>query len=102
MDAPLTPSCEKPIPLDPAKISSAGEMLDAHLQEKIERKKEAGLYRTLISPEGRIDFSSNDYFGLSKHEALCNLAHPDLPAGATGSRSISGNSTLAEETESAI
>ncbi len=77
-------------------------MLDALLQEKIDQKKEAGLYRTLITPEGRIDFSSNDYFGFSKHEALSNLTHPVLPSGATGSRSISGNSQLAEETEDAI
>jgi 8-amino-7-oxononanoate synthase len=75
---------------------------DLHLQKKIERKKEAGLYRTLIAAEGHIDFSSNDYFGLSKHETLRNTGQNTLPAGATGSRSISGNSQLAEETEAAI
>ena len=75
---------------------------DLHLQKKIERKHEAGLLRTLLTTEGRIDFSSNDYFGLSKHEALGQAAHNTLTAGATGSRSISGNSKLAEETEAGI
>lgn len=65
----------------------------------LEQRREAGLLRTL-PPQitDAIDFCSNDYLGLAR-----DLPHPEAyPAGATGSRLISGNSTLAEEVEQEI
>lgn len=61
--------------------------------------------RSLTEPTGRIDFCSNDYLGLSRSAGLRQAietavaAAPDLPNGATGSRLLAGNSTLAESVE---
>lgn len=74
---------------------------DEYLQQKLDEKKAIGTLRSLLCATGKTDFSSNDYFGF----ATSGLLTPDkneLPSGATGSRSITGNSQLAEETENAI
>jgi 8-amino-7-oxononanoate synthase len=84
---------------------NASQQLDAFLQKKLAERKADGLYRELICPGNTIDFSSNDYLGFSQLPELFfsekNLSEK-LKAGATGSRLISGNSALAEETESMI
>jgi 8-amino-7-oxononanoate synthase len=70
---------------------------ESELQQCIEARKKEGLYRFLPNYHEHIDFCSNDYLGLARNsypECLNNL-----PSGGTGSRLISGNSTLAEETE---
>jgi 8-amino-7-oxononanoate synthase len=84
---------------------TANEQFDQYLQQKLEEKKTAGTIRTLVYADDKIDFSSNDYFGFAKSGLLS--VNPDsyrdnLPSGATGSRSITGNSALAEETEKLI
>jgi 8-amino-7-oxononanoate synthase len=84
---------------------AANEQFDQYLQQKLEEKKTAGTIRTLVYADDKIDFSSNDYFGFAKSGLLS--VNPDsyrdnLPSGATGSRSIPGNSALAEETEKLI
>ncbi len=75
--------------------------IDAYLQELLEKRQEAGLLRKLICPENLVDFCSNDYLGFASHPLLKKI--PDnLSAGATGSRLISGNSKLAEDTEKLV
>jgi 8-amino-7-oxononanoate synthase len=72
------------------------------LAEKLNQKREAGLYRELPHFENLIDFCSNDYLGFSKILAGQNEVFLQEKSGATGSRLISGNSALAEETENLI
>lgn len=71
-----------------------------YLQEKIAGKKAEGLYRTLPHYHHLIDFSSNDYLGFARDLSADEWAGG--PSGATGSRLISGNSYLAENTEQMI
>lgn len=80
---------------------SPNQQFDEYLQQKLDEKKTAGTIRTLIYASDKIDFSSNDYFGFAQ-SGLLTLDKNELPSGATGSRSITGNSQLAEETEQLI
>ena len=82
--------------------SSANENFDHYLQQKLEEKKSIGTLRTLIHATDKIDFSSNDYFGFAQSGVLNQTEKNNLPSGATGSRSITGNSALAEQTERLI
>ena len=77
------------------------QQFDAYLQQKLDEKQATGTLRTLVYADGKIDFSSNDYFGFAK-SGLLNIDNHNLSSGATGSRSITGNSALAEETEQFI
>lgn len=77
------------------------------MQKQLDERAAAGNLRTLRTDYALIDFCSNDYLGLARSETLrgrieeaANLA--DLANGATGSRLISGNSRLAQETEEAL
>lgn len=81
---------------------TANEQFDQHLQQKLDEKKAAGTLRSLIYATGKIDFSSNDYFGFAQSGLLNSIDANALPSGATGSRSITGNSALAEATEQLI
>ena len=75
-----------------------------------ENRKITGIYRQL--PEcntpkhaRKIDFSSNDYLGLSQKKALLDAAMQSghqFGVGATGSRLLSGNNPLFETLESRI
>ncbi len=70
---------------------------------ELDRLKATGRYRVLNLPAG-IDFSSNDYLGLSSHPALRQAAIDALAdgieIGATGSRLLRGHRTAHEELES--
>ncbi len=63
------------------------------------------LRRSLKLPQGGVDFTSNDYLGLSRSGILYQMivdamaALPQKRNGSTGSRLLSGNSKLAEDTE---
>ncbi len=83
-------------------LSSPNQQFDEYLRQKLEEKKSVGTLRTLIHATGKIDFSSNDYFGFAQSGILSKVNYHNLPSGATGSRSITGNSALAEETEQLI
>ena len=84
---------------------------DAHLKAQLDAKKDKGLLRKLITVNNDlIDFCSNDYLGFASDETLTTIAENDLinsenkalKIGSTGSRLITGNSELAEETEAII
>jgi 8-amino-7-oxononanoate synthase len=49
-----------------------------------------------------IDFSGNDYLGIVKNKLIEQLIDPRLSHGSTGSRLLSGNYELIEETEKII
>lgn len=66
--------------------------MDEKLHKKLNDRIEKGTLRSLSSFEGKIDFVSNDYLGLSE----VNF-HPEK--GATGSRLISGNTLEMEQVE---
>ncbi|KAJ3040097.1 hypothetical protein HDV00_011421 [Rhizophlyctis rosea] len=90
-------------------------VLEHQLQTILTSREKRGLLRTLRpSPSSKIDFSSNDYLGLSHNPALhaqflsalsnhtTNQNTDRLPPllGSTGSRLLSGDSTLAHSLES--
>jgi 8-amino-7-oxononanoate synthase len=77
------------------------------LQERLDQRRHADSLRTLTLIDG-IDFTSNDYIGLAGSVPLQQriaqqlaLAEP-YRSGSTGSRLLSGNTSLAEELEEKI
>jgi len=78
------------------------------LTDKLEKRKEAGLYRSLSRESGLIDFVSNDYLGFVTTGKLQSwLDKQDISqmphfTGSTGSRLLSGNTEYAEALESKI
>lgn len=79
-----------------------------NLSDKLEIRRQNKSLRILPQANDLIDFSSNDYIGFSKSEAIFNETHQFLLDhnikcnGATGSRLISGNHALYTETENYI
>ncbi|GAB3933337.1 aminotransferase class I/II-fold pyridoxal phosphate-dependent enzyme [Larkinella terrae] len=78
------------------------------IQELLEKRRAAGLLRSLKKPENVLDFCSNDYLGLARSAVLRHAieeairSHSSLLNGSTGSRLLAGNSALAEELETEI
>jgi 8-amino-7-oxononanoate synthase len=72
------------------------------LSEKLQKRKEHGFLRSLTVTNAKlVDFSSNDYLGFARESSLWE--HVDLPTyGSTGSRLLTGNYSLTEETEAQI
>ncbi|MDU0371474.1 aminotransferase class I/II-fold pyridoxal phosphate-dependent enzyme [Hymenobacter endophyticus] len=77
--------------------------LHQRLAVELTRREAAGTRRRLPAPPapGLVDFSSNDYLGLSRHPRVLTAvqAAAQLPAGSTGSRLLTGNSAAAEALE---
>lgn len=79
--------------------------LPKKLEEKLENRSENQSLRILKAQQNLVDFSSNDYLGLSKSQKIFDAAHQYLEEkeivhnGATGSRLISGNHELYKTTE---
>ncbi|QEC54261.1 8-amino-7-oxononanoate synthase [Anseongella ginsenosidimutans] len=79
-----------------------------HLEQKLRERFSENKYRRLSCNSGMADFCSNDYLGFARSPALQAKIrdelgkHPGYPAGATGSRLLSGNSTYAEHLEEEI
>lgn len=77
-------------------------------QEALDKRKEAGILRTLKPKLEGIDFYSNDYLGLAGNKELQSRLllkvqeNPQLLSGSSGSRLISGNSNTVTETENYI
>ncbi|PKA82719.1 8-amino-7-oxononanoate synthase [Ulvibacter sp. MAR_2010_11] len=78
------------------------------LQKKLDERSSNGALRRMEIQNSRVDFSSNDYLGFSISEAIYEKATLLLKErklkqnGATGSRLLSGNYSLFEETEEFI
>ncbi len=79
-----------------------------NLKTKLEIRKQNQSFRELPLSNQSIDFLSNDYLGFSKSEIIFDETHQYLKDnnfrinGATGSRLISGNHILYQETEKVI
>ena len=75
---------------------------------KLEQREQNNSLRKLALSNHLIDFSSNDYLGFSKSEAIFNRTHSFLidnkiiQNGATGSRLLSGNHAVYQEAENYI
>ncbi|WP_196895929.1 aminotransferase class I/II-fold pyridoxal phosphate-dependent enzyme [Aureivirga marina] len=74
------------------------------LTDKLENRKENNAFRTLSTSSFCIDFSSNDYIGFSKNKRISERVLEKVHCfqninGSTGSRLISGNSSLHQELE---
>ncbi|MFD3003424.1 aminotransferase class I/II-fold pyridoxal phosphate-dependent enzyme [Pontibacter toksunensis] len=84
--------------------------MDLHkrLQQKLADRAAQDNLRQLKTTSGLTDFCSNDYLGLARSQKLRALIketeqqYSHLPLGATGSRLLSGNNTLFEESEKTI
>jgi 8-amino-7-oxononanoate synthase len=78
------------------------------LIQKLQQREQNGALRKLSGFNKLIDFSSNDYIGFAKSEIIFSQTHQFLRDsnikvnGATGSRLISGNHNLYQETEDFI
>jgi len=73
----------------------------AGAEAELEELRQQGLYRTL-APASGIDFTSNDYLGLSRHPALRAAvieALQSLPVGASASRLLRGSADAHGELE---
>jgi 8-amino-7-oxononanoate synthase len=75
---------------------------DSFLDKKLEERISGNYLRSLSVKKGLIDFCSNDYLGISTRQLLQEADDRQYNHGARGSRSLSGNSALAEKTESNI
>jgi 8-amino-7-oxononanoate synthase len=76
-------------------------MSEDFLHKKLNERKGQNAFRTLRLANNRIDFCSNDYLGIVKNNLL-KFDQTGLKHGSTGSRLLSGNYTLIEETEKFI
>ena len=80
---------------------------DYSMQQTLEQRKAASLYRSLQVNEGLIDFCSNDYLSFARSGQLRDLVKSYVDklnplTGSTGSRSISGNTAFAEQLETFV
>ncbi len=76
--------------------------LDEKLETALKKRRINKNLRKLSTAKGLIDFTSNDYLGLARNEELSERIHHasgNLYNGSGGSRLLSGNTDLAEETE---
>lgn len=80
--------------------------LHQRLARELAQREAAGTRRRLPAPPatGLVDFSSNDYLGLSRHPAVLAALQQAAtePAGSTGSRLLTGNSAAAENLETRL
>jgi 8-amino-7-oxononanoate synthase len=77
-------------------------MKENFLHRKLDERKEQHAFRQLrIAREGMIDLCSNDYLGIVKN-TLLRPAASSASYGSTGSRLLTGNYELIEETEQFI
>lgn len=77
-------------------------MKEEFLYKKLQERKEQNAFRQLKLPTGKIDFCSNDYLGIVKNKLLEGNQSQDFSHGSTGSRLLTGNHFLTEDTERSI
>ncbi|MCE2613376.1 8-amino-7-oxononanoate synthase [Flavobacteriaceae bacterium D16] len=81
------------------------EHFPERLKKKLQERKAINALRNLTSIEGKIDFCSNDYLGFARSTELSSRVsqylkeHKIIANGSSGSRLLSGNSGLYENTE---
>lgn len=75
---------------------------DSFLEKKLQQRKEQNAFRQLRLSQDKIDFCSNDYLGIVHNNLLNEKINPGLKTGSTGSRLLTGNYSLIEETEKQI
>ncbi|QBA65163.1 aminotransferase class I/II-fold pyridoxal phosphate-dependent enzyme [Muriicola soli] len=79
--------------------------LPKKLKQKLQQRLDDDIIRSLSTTRGSVDFVSNDYLGLAKDNETFRAAIDLLEArgemgnGSTGSRLLSGNNELFEDTE---
>ncbi len=79
--------------------------LPQKLDQKLQERSKKNALRELQTVSEKVDFVSNDYLGMARDEVVFHGAHKLLADrgiiqnGSTGSRLLSGNSALYEETE---
>lgn len=79
--------------------------VENRIKQYLEQRSKLGLLRKLTLVTDKIDFSSNDYLGLSRSAFLRQQIEAEYkqyrnqPAGATGSRLLNGNFELHEAVE---
>ena len=81
-------------------------MKEDFLHKKLQERKDQNALRKLRITTAKADFCSNDYLGMVKNKLLLTTKHLGLLSladhGSTGSRLLSGNYPLIEETESLV
>lgn len=77
-------------------------MNENFLDKKLNERAQNNSLRYLSITEDKIDFSSNDYLGIVKNQLIEKHIPSGLSHGSTGSRLLSGNYKLIEETERII
>jgi 8-amino-7-oxononanoate synthase len=75
-------------------------MNEEFLNKKLAERKSQNAYRQLQLPKNKIDFCSNDYLGIVRNKL--STINCQLSTGSTGSRLLSGNYSLIQETEKII
>lgn len=75
---------------------------DLFLDKKLEERISGNYLRSLCVKKGLVDFCSNDYLGISTRLLLEEDDGHKYNHGSRGSRSLSGNSQIAEDTETKI
>ena len=77
-------------------------MKDDFLDKKLQDRTDANALRSLKILEGKTDFCSNDYLGIVRNKLIESTITSNLSHGSTGSRLLSGNYQLIEQTEKMI
>lgn len=84
------------------------DKLPEKLLKKLQKREEGNALRQLNITHGLTDFSSNDYLGFASSKSISDRAYELLNEygehlnGSTGSRLLTGNSRLIEDTERSI
>lgn len=77
------------------------KLIERHLYDMLEERKQQSLFRSLRTSNELIDFCSNDYLGFSQ-KINQNSTMYRFPSGATGSRLLAGNTQFVEDLEQEI
>ena len=84
---------------------SKESLIRKNMRSRLAAQADAGLLRSLAVRDHLVDFSSNDYLGLARSFPEIFDIEPlgiGLRRGATGSRLVSGHSSLCQEVEDLI
>ncbi len=73
-------------------------MSEAFLQERLDKRLEKGILRSLKTYANLVDLTSNDYLGLARKP----LPFQEEARGSTGSRLLTGNSLYYEKVEAKV